>query len=678
MRLLHSLAPPLVAAGLLLTGCTAPVTGPSGRAVAPTQQAAPVLDPDAVAAAVESLGSKPGKDLAPSRLAPGLVPPTNRWFSGLVFGAQPQPVFPLPLSFGVTAAGFGFGVPEVTTNEKTIMGGHAPIVQVGVPGSPSWEVTGYDELGVTLTAGSASGRLGEVRIVQGSPYVTYTAASAQSLTTNMAFTKRGDLWVADDGTDEYVVVAPGARVSATTVQVPAGGRVTWFPVPDGGSAEALAALASDPVTSGEARYGVGDTRATTTLAWRTAGGGKTAFATLPHQQADATGPTCDLGTYRSTLGTMQVCSGNELTWTAPTYPARAQLDLGRIDEATRRHLRETLAADVAASEPYPADTYFGGKALYRDAQLYTIARQVGDTERADALRKKVSDQLLLWSRPAGCDAQQPAFCFYYDETNRGIVGNTPSFGSDEFNDHHFHYGYFLYAAGVMAADDPALRDGIAPVMNLLAADIAATPGSDLFPQRRTFDAYAGHSWASGTSPFADGNNQESSSEAVNAWAGLALWAEASGNDALRTQATWLQALEAQTARAYWTDFDTNQPVYAGYGHSIVPLNFGGKRDYATWFSAEPAAALAILLLPVGPSSDHLAGDPERIARNVAEATATRGFGQQYGDYLLMYSALGGEEQRRAAWEVARGLPDEAIDDGNTRTYLLAFLASLEA
>ena len=37
-----------------------------------------------------------------------------------------------------------------------------------------------------------------------------------------------------------------------------------------------------------------------------------------------------------------------------------------------------------------------------------------------------------------------------------MVGLTPSFGSEEFNDHHFHYGYFLSAAGLLGADDPAL------------------------------------------------------------------------------------------------------------------------------------------------------------------------------------------------------------------------------
>lgn len=276
--------------------------------------------------------------------------------------------------------------------------------------------------------------------------------------------------------------------------------------------------------------------------------------------------------------------------------------------------------------------------------------------------------------PKGAQSN-PAFCFVYDEENHGLVGLTPSFGSDEYNDHHFHCGYFLYAAGVVAADDQALVEKLAPVMDLLAADIASSDDTGFFPRRRNFDTYASHSWASGTSPFADGNNQESSSEAVNAWAGLALWARARGNKDLEVQATWMHALEAQAARAYWTDFDTADPVYEGYGHSIVPLNFGGKRDYATWFSPEPAAALAILVIPASPSADHLVGTPERIAKNVAEATATKGFEQQYADYLLMYAGLGGDDARDKALKTARTLDAKLIDDGNSRSYLLGYLMS---
>ena len=121
-------------------------------------------------------------------------------------------------------------------------------------------------------------------------------------------------------------------------------------------------------------------------------------------------------------------------------------------------------------------------------------------------------------------------------------------------------------------------------MDLVAADIGSNAGNGSFPDRRVFDVYAGHSWASGTSPFADGNNQESSSEAITAWTGLAKWAKSSGNDALEAEAIWMLSTEAQAGLDYWTNFDNAEPIYSGYGHKIVTLNWGGKRDYATWFS----------------------------------------------------------------------------------------------
>ena len=130
--------------------------------------------------------------------------------------------------------------------------------------------------------------------------------------------------------------------------------------------------------------------------------------------------------------------------------------------------------------------------------------------------------------------------------------------------------------------------------------------------------------------------------------------------------------EAASGKAYWTNFDTSQPVYSGYAHKIVPLNWGGKRDYATWFSAEPAALLGILVIPMSPSSGYLGGDPARIEANVKEATGGK-FDQKFGDYLLMYSALAGPDQRRAALAAAETLDKKWIDDGNSRSYLLAWL-----
>jgi endoglucanase Acf2 len=308
--------------------------------------------------------------------------------------------------------------------------------------------------------------------------------------------------------------------------------------------------------------------------------------------------------------------------------------------------------------------------------LYQLARQVGADDAAADIRTRLTTTMAQWTDPQGCKTRS-SFCFVYDEQAHGLVGLTPSFGSDEFNDHHFHYGYFLFAAGVLGQADPALATRWAPVMDLVAADLASAGANGSFPDLRVVDVYAGHSWASGTAPFADGNNQESSSEAVTAWAGLAAWGRASGNEALRTEAVWLMSLEAQSAKAYWTDVDLSQPVYTGFDHRVLALSWGGKRDYGTWFSAEPAAMLGIQLIPMSPAATYLRSDPARIESAVAEASGGS-YDQKFGDYLLMYSALAGNTQRDTALAKARTLDQQWIDDGDSRAYLLAWLMTLKS
>jgi endo-1,3(4)-beta-glucanase len=646
-------------------GSTTQNTNATGGEVFPAAQIQPL---------VNDLPHKTVKPLGTKRLAAGLVPPTNRWFSGLVFGDQPQPVFPMPLSFGLTGSGFAFGVPTVTTSAKTITGGYKPDVTVDT-GAKSAKVSAYDSLTVTIDGLDASGGvLGRTTIAEGSPFVRYTAAKAGSVNTTLAFTQSGSYWTAKAGSTTYGLVLKSGSVSGSTIKLDSGGSVTWFAVPSDGSADALAKLAPNAVTGSTVNYAIKGDQVSTTLGYKS--GGETAFAAMPHQQKTVTGTSGELGTYPSSYGTLKLYSGNSLSFTSPLRQATTSLDVSNLSGAEKKELSAQVTKDIAATPAFPADTYFGGKALYRAAMLYQLAVQLKLDGPAGDIKAKLVDTLTKWTDPKGCTTR-PAFCFVYDDQAKGVVGLTPSFGSDQFNDHHFHYGYLLYAAGIVSQNDPNLAKQFAPVMNLVAADIASSGGNGDFPDRRVFDAYAGHSWASGTSPFADGNNQESSSEAINAWTGLALWAKSSGNSALQTEASWMLSSEVQSALVYWTNFDTSQPVYNGYGHKIVSLNWGGKRDYATWFSPEPAAILGIQLIPESPVAGYLGGDQARISANVAEATGGK-FDQKFGDYLLMYSALAGDTERKSALAKAQGLDDKWIDDGNSRSYLLAWLMTVKS
>ncbi|MET0859986.1 MAG: glycosyl hydrolase [Microbacterium sp.] len=630
--------------------------GDSGTAVLPRRVVVPL---------VEAMPERTITPLPATRLAVGLTPPTNRWFSGLAFGDEPQPVFPLPLAFTLGTSGFGFGLPQVVTSAENVVGSHQEDVSVTIGGVAEQVVSAYDDASVTLSSRDGNGEeIGRTLIARGSPFVSYVAAGEGQVTTSVTWSLEDDVWTAVTPTGTYGLVVRNASVDGTSVELDAGGSATFFPVPAGHEAAELADFAT-PVTGTTSTFDVSDGDVTTSLSY---GDAAAAFTVMPAQTTGLSSEvTCDLGSYASVYGELPLCHGTSLTWSVPRHEATAGLDLSGLREAERAELAAQVTTDVASSPAAPEDTYFGGKWLYRQAQLLDIASQVGASEAEESARAALTTTLERWADPTGCE-ERSTQCFVYDPEWKGVVGLTPAFGSDEFNDHHFHYGYFLYAAAVLAANDPSVVTRLRPVMDLLAADIAGGSDTGLTPRLRVFDVYAGHSWASGTAPFADGNNQESSSEAVTSWAGLALWADATNDDDLAAQAAWLLSSEANSARAYWAQPD----LPTGFDHQVFGINWGGKRDYATWFSPESSAILGIQLIPMSPSADYLAGDPTRIRAAVAELD---NFNGPLADYVLIYSALAGSHDAETALSAARTRPDHAIDDAVSRSYLMGFAMS---
>ena len=146
-----------VACLALITGCAAT---PPGRSESDGGPGPAGLADAAVAGLVDSIAHRTPKKLATERLADGLKPPTNRWYSGLVFGAEPQPVFPLPLSFALTGDGFAFGLPKVAVTADSILGGHNPEITVGL-GVKRWQVATSDPSVLGIDGFDADGaRLG--------------------------------------------------------------------------------------------------------------------------------------------------------------------------------------------------------------------------------------------------------------------------------------------------------------------------------------------------------------------------------------------------------------------------------------------------------------------------------------------------------------------------------------
>ena len=124
-----------------------------------------------------------------------------------------------------------------------------------------------------------------------------------------------------------------------------------------------------------------------------------------------------------------------------------------------------------------------------------------------------------------------------------------------------------------------------------------------------------------------------------------MWEKVRGNTDMYDQAVWMMSTEANSAKLYWTNTDLSE--FPAFTHKIAALNWGGKRDYATWFSPEPGAMLGIQLIPMGSYSTYLAGDADRIKANLAEG-APGGYGAQFGEYMVQYLALADPAAARAA------------------------------
>ena len=158
----------------------------------------------------------------------------------------------------------------------------------------------------------------------------------------------------------------------------------------------------------------------------------------------------------------------------------------------------------------------------------------------------------------------------YDTVWKGVVSEQAyltrdlgdDFGSTAYNDHHFHYAYFIHAAAVIGYLDPGWIPANRDWVNMLVRDAANPSAKDTyFPVSRMFDWYHGHSFAKGLFESADGKDEESSSEdALFAYA-IKMWGHVSGDAAMEGRGNLMLAILARTLQSYFLmeSGNENQP-----------------------------------------------------------------------------------------------------------------------
>ena len=227
------------------------------------------------------------------------------------------------------------------------------------------------------------------------------------------------------------------------------------------------------------------------------------------------------------------------------------------------------------------DSYGWAKLLSSVANNYMIAEELNYNGPGglDDLQGYLYDGLVRWLDIAGAGQQNPnntqdvlpTGFGYYANWNimmpypPGVNTNTnPLTEADGFflaralNDMHFHLGYFIRAAFVYGKYNPSFVTEYGTMVEHLIRSLAgdyndqANSATDtaVYPPYRFFDAYIGSSSAGGGQQYSSGENQESWSEAINAWYGMLLWAELTNNSSMSDRAAYMYASETDCSRRY--------------------------------------------------------------------------------------------------------------------------------
>ena len=270
---------------------------------------------------------------------------------------------------------------------------------------------------------------------------------------------------------------------------------------------------------------------------------------LPHHWRDNTGKLdfTDIQ-YATIRGPLKCAAGEEFTFCQPYCGILPNLPAPRAGGFDPQRIKTLLAEHFTSPEKkLGGDTYWGGKDLERYAQAAFIAAQLQDPSLT-AILGKLLPTLENWLTYT--PGEKDHFFAYYPR-RKGLVGFNASFGSEHFTDHHFHYGYFVYTAGLLSQLQPGFAAQYGDMARLIAKQYANYDRGDRrFPFFRTFDMWRGHSFADGNG-FPDGNNQESTGEAVNSWAGMILLGEALGDAELTAAGVMGYSFESRANLEYW-------------------------------------------------------------------------------------------------------------------------------
>jgi len=330
-------------------------------------------------------------------------------------------------------------------------------------------------------------------------------------------------------------------------------------------------------------------------------------------------------------------------------------------------------------------TYFAGKGFDKLAYILLVVNDIlGDADVSKETLDRLKSAFTLFT------SNKQINPLMYDTLLKGVTstaaqgGDTGTdFGSPYYNDHHFHYGYFIHAAAIIGYVDTQQggtwvadnKDWI----NSLVRDVA-NPSSDdsYFPVFRSFDWYNGHSWAKGLYASSDGKDEESTSEDYNFAYGMKLWGKVINDGSMEARGDLMLAVLAKSLDNYFYFKDDNTVQPAQFiGNRVPGITFENKLDYTTYFGTNKEYIHGIHMIPLTPVSSAMR-TPEFVqqewdSQNLSDLADSLSSGwrgilksnQAIFDPVSSYNFFAQD-----------GFSSDWIDGGASKTWYLAYTAAL--
>ncbi|KAF9180970.1 hypothetical protein BGZ51_005778 [Haplosporangium sp. Z 767] len=365
--------------------------------------------------------------------------------------------------------------------------------------------------------------------------------------------------------------------------------------------------------------------------------------TMPHHRdvlTDAVTPT-SLVLPSTTKGKMVAYLGSEWHLYEPSRLSVGFLPdgwSGSVSQQQLQVIRAQAEKDVELNFETATDLdsmYFAGKGLAKFGLLCLVVKDA--LKDAGPMYQKCLKKLK--SAFARFMENRQQFPLVYDTTWKGLISSQ---GLDRGALADFGNTWYNWEV-----------ETISPYVNSLLRDVANPSRDDpYFPVFRSFDWFMGHSWSQGIFESLDGKDEESTSEDINLYYAMSLWARVDNKPKLDKMSQLILTIARRSIQSYFLmeDGNTNHPKCI-QGIQMIP--------------ATPA-------LPLIRRKEFIRQEWETLLKSrVGEIN------DGWRSILMMnYAALDKDEAWKYFLDESRGpIP---LDDGMTKTWALFYVASQQS